>query len=770
MNLKKLIILLGIVTALLKTAPNSAKTQTLTADDCGRRETTKNNDTPRFALLVGIKEYKHRENPPIPGAETDVRLMKDVLVENYDFPDDGRHIKILKTAEATRERILEEFRNFLVANAAANNSKNPIIVFYFSGHGTQYENQPEDKSDGDALDGLDEAIVPYDSRDRGVFDILDDELDDLSAELAEYSSNILFVFDSCHSGTVSRGKLARETKPNPRNAARKPYVRKFSPTDADEARRTKIVTLAAALPHQSAYPKMDLSGGLMTFHLVAALRRASRQTTYQELMREVRSGVRSENNDQHPFADGDEMRTVLGEASNRRDASIPILTETENGAIKFGAGRIHGVQVGSQAAIYDRCAAKYTGDEGFLTYAVVSEVGDRESIAVLPDAQTNPKVRAVKKDSRLVLTAPTFGGNPVSLLLDDATLSTKNVGAEAADVRAAIRRLLDAPDNELKRNRLIELVERNDARSSPKTAEPGAMLVLRRGKFGAVFPDASRVRLPEICRAAGAMFPPPETEIYYLQSATAQRDEKIAPLFGRFFSAENPTAAAEEIVKSIGVYTRQRNLINLENKSSTLNDRIELTLNAYPLAVIPSCPIAGKKTLDLKTDRCDCADGKSAVIGENNKIPQNAAFQIEIKNVSRPTLAGKLYIAALLVSADGKIRLESPKDAAKTELTKEKPLKITFVATQPAGAEMLKVIVTAKPEDLEGIAWLETADAKQRNGVNSPLAQLLSQSGAKSRGASLIPDSPNSWGVKAIEWTVGDAKFTCACNGKKPND
>lgn len=765
MNFKKITILVCFVVALWQSAPDVSTQETQTADDCGNRQMLKDTDTPRFALLVGIKEYKHKENPSVPGAENDVKLMKDVLVENYNFPDDGKHIKTLKTSEATRKRILTEFQNFLIANAEKNKAKNPIIVFYFSGHGTNYENQAGDKLDGDVLDGRDEAIVPFDSRDAGVFDILDDEIDDFSAELAKYSSNILFIFDSCHSGTITRGKLARETKPNPRNGERESYERKFPPSDADEARRKKIVTLAAALPHQLAYPKMDLSSGLMTFHLVAALRRASRNTTYLELMREVRAGVRSENNEQHSFADGDENRFVLAESSNRRDSSVPILSDVEAGKIKFGAGRIHGVQPGTQVAIYDKCATKFVGDENFLTYANVLEVGEREAIAVLPDEKTNPKVKSVKKDSRLVLTAPTFGGNPISLLLDDTSLS---LGKSAkTDIRAEIRKILDAPNNELKTNQLVELTDSAALQKTSKGKEPGAILRLRGGKFGEVFPDTSRLRLPDACFGQDKLFPPADTEIYYLQSGAEKNDNNSAPLFGRYFLAENVVAAAEAIIENIGVYTRQRNLINLENKNSSLNERIELTLKTVAVALSPSCQTAGKKPIDLIADRCNCTDGKSAATAENNQIPQNAAFQIEIKNISNPKQDSKLYVAALLVSGDGKIKMVSSKDVSKTELTKEKPFRVSFFATQPAGAEMLKVIITTKPGDLEGIAWLETNNVGERKGANSPLGRLLNQSGFKTRGnTNLTPDSPNSWGVKAIEWTVAETKFTCACSPK----
>ncbi|MCY7374836.1 MAG: hypothetical protein LH472_02545, partial [Pyrinomonadaceae bacterium] len=589
-----------------------------------------------------------------------------------------------------------------------------------------------------------------------------------------YSKNILYIFDSCHSGTASRGNSARETKPNPLNSAREPYTRKFSPTEAEQATREKIVTLAAALPHQVAVPKLDGTAGLMTFHLAAALRRASRATNYQELMREVRSGVRSENNEQHPFADGDEMRVVLGASSNRSDPSVPILSDVESGKIKFGAGKIHGVQIGTQVAIYDRCATKFVDDEYFLTYANVSEVGDREAIADLPDEKTNPKVKLVKKDSRLVLTAPTFGGNPISLLLDDASLPAK--AATATDVRTEIRRILAAPGNELKTNQLVELSDSVAVRKLSKDKEPGAILRLRGGRFGEVFPETSRLNLPDSCFDKDKLFPPADTTVYYLQSGAARDDANPAPLFGRYFLAENAAIAAEKIIESIGVYTRQRNLMNLENKNSSLNNRIKLTLKSVPISAAPSCPSAGKFPVDVRNktpigDRCECADGKSAVV-ENNVIPQNAGFQIEIENVSNPNQSSPLYVAALLVSGDGKINLVTPAgvkkaDVLKTELTKTKTLTVGFFASQPAGAEMLKIIITTRPEDLEGINWLETNNTGQRKGGGSPLTRLLNQSGAVSRnGTTLAENSPNSWGVKTIEWAVAETKFTCACSPK----
>jgi hypothetical protein len=91
-------------------------------------------------------------------------------------------------------------------------------MLYYSGHGSQMPDISKDETDG-----LDETIVPYDSRLPGKFDISDDELNALLKKLAAKTSNITVILDSCHSGTFSRGtstirRIEPDTRPPPDDA------------------------------------------------------------------------------------------------------------------------------------------------------------------------------------------------------------------------------------------------------------------------------------------------------------------------------------------------------------------------------------------------------------------------------------------------------------------------------------------------------------------------------------------------------------------------
>jgi hypothetical protein len=74
-------------------------------------------------------------------------------------------------------------------------------VITYSGHGTWVPDV-----DGDEADGRDEALCPYDIGTTGAV-ITDDELFEIFSQ-RKYSARIVFISDSCHSGSVSRASVA----------------------------------------------------------------------------------------------------------------------------------------------------------------------------------------------------------------------------------------------------------------------------------------------------------------------------------------------------------------------------------------------------------------------------------------------------------------------------------------------------------------------------------------------------------------------------------
>lgn len=144
------------------------------------------------ALLVGVDQYADARVHETPGSEADARDLAELLRARFGFAGEG--IKLLLGPQATGDAIVAAFREWLIAATAPGDR----VFFHYAGHGSQL---PDD--DGDELDGFDETLAPYDTvPDTGAHEIRDDEFGRLMAALA--GRRVVMLFDSCHSGTISR--------------------------------------------------------------------------------------------------------------------------------------------------------------------------------------------------------------------------------------------------------------------------------------------------------------------------------------------------------------------------------------------------------------------------------------------------------------------------------------------------------------------------------------------------------------------------------------
>ena len=141
------------------------------------------------ALLIGVSNYE-ADLPPLAGARNDVMIIRELLVHKFGF--DRSNIQILVDDDATRANIFEA-----VGELSKQSAPEDVVLIHFSGHGSQ---APDTNADED--DGLDESILPYDSRTPEIADITDDEISSLLSKFA--SRSVIVVLDSCHSGTGTR--------------------------------------------------------------------------------------------------------------------------------------------------------------------------------------------------------------------------------------------------------------------------------------------------------------------------------------------------------------------------------------------------------------------------------------------------------------------------------------------------------------------------------------------------------------------------------------
>ncbi|MDX2043191.1 MAG: caspase family protein [Acidobacteriota bacterium] len=146
------------------------------------------------ALLVGINRYAQPYVNPTPGSEEDAFETRDFIKQKYGFEES--EIRVLTGPQATAANIVAEFKHWLIEGTEPGDR----VFFLYSGHGSRIPDR-----NGDEEDGYDEIIAPYDvaARDKQFFNVVsDDEIGKLIAQLSGRMT--VMVFDSCHSGTISR--------------------------------------------------------------------------------------------------------------------------------------------------------------------------------------------------------------------------------------------------------------------------------------------------------------------------------------------------------------------------------------------------------------------------------------------------------------------------------------------------------------------------------------------------------------------------------------
>lgn len=153
----------------------------------------------RRALCVGINTYP---TAPLAGCVADVEAWSRTL------HDAGFSVTRLLDARATRSAIMDQLENMITSSR-----KGDVLVFQFSGHGTQVRDLDRDEERGDSP-GLDEAICPVDFATGAL--LIDDDIGRIFARLPD-GVNLTCFMDCCHSGTISRFAMGGNTPARPRD-------------------------------------------------------------------------------------------------------------------------------------------------------------------------------------------------------------------------------------------------------------------------------------------------------------------------------------------------------------------------------------------------------------------------------------------------------------------------------------------------------------------------------------------------------------------------
>lgn len=136
------------------------------------------------ALCIGINDY--------PGTGSDLAgCVNDAQDWAQMLTDREFSVSLMLDGEATRSEMIRAMTSIVTAAESGDTA-----VITYSGHGTW---QPDD--DGDEPDMRDEALCPHDLSTGGP--LLDDDLFEIFAQRAR-GARVVFLSDSCHSGSVAR--------------------------------------------------------------------------------------------------------------------------------------------------------------------------------------------------------------------------------------------------------------------------------------------------------------------------------------------------------------------------------------------------------------------------------------------------------------------------------------------------------------------------------------------------------------------------------------
>lgn len=435
------------------------------------------------ALLIGINSY-----PNLPaysqlrGCVNDVHAMKYMLETSFGFP--ATNISVLLNEQATEQGIRDAMEK-LVADCQADD----IIVFHFSGHGSQMA------AKGHKPRGYDESIMPHDSgrmnagfpRQVEPRDIRDTEIQEWLSRLSQKTPHITLIFDSCHSGSITRmvsdneeeGTRLRWIPPDPlppqsvTTAAaavppaglpeRSGLTREVS-SSGWLPLSDKYVLLAACAAEQGAY-ELDheedgsmLRRGAFTFFLIQEINQATAHSTYRDIWEKVAIKLTSRFQKQTPQLEGAGDKQIFN-VQDFRPMRYLLVTARQGDEIQLSGGAIHGLTVGSRWDIYPAGTKQTTEQEsaqqGTVEITVVRPVSASAKIieenfpgAIIPNARA-VEVSHSDAETRMPVSfaaAPSDYAQAVEELKHTLAQSTLlEITDSAKNARAQIR--LSLPDN-----------------------------------------------------------------------------------------------------------------------------------------------------------------------------------------------------------------------------------------------------------------------------------------------------------------------------------
>ncbi len=437
-----------------------------------------------FAILIGAQNYPGLDKTLwLGGPGNDVALVGNYLKSNPAARFDADNVTVLADdVEGAAPPTLANIRAAF-ASLTQKIADGDFVYLHFAGHGSR----APAADPASETDGLDELFLPSDA---GKWEsyigqvenaLVDDEIGAMIDGLRDRNALVWAVFDSCHSGTVTRGaptggEDVRMRKIEPSSLgipqelldeAEGPVTRGLPRTEAPSkmidaggpaSGKGSLVAFYAAQSTETT-PEMRLPAGkkgrqthgLFTWTIFEVLAEYPGMT-YRQLGQEVLRRYSAQYMvSPTPLFDGDLDRTVFDIGAAEAIRQWPVSVSGEE--LRIPAGQLHQLSEGDYLALVDRPAAKSADAVGFLKVISVESLSatlvpaehDGKPAPGLGDIGEGFYARRVEAgvDFALTVALPDSAGIP-----SDMSAAAESAIAEVADHAGAGLRVAFVPAGE----------------------------------------------------------------------------------------------------------------------------------------------------------------------------------------------------------------------------------------------------------------------------------------------------------------------------------
>ncbi len=329
----------------------------------------------KHGLVIAVGQYSTESLWPSISSINDIpHITSAIRILGFE----EKNISIITNEQATKSGILQA-----ISTLTNKVKEGDIVYIHYSGHGQQVVDD-----NGDELDGLDEAIVPYDSPqffEPGVYEgenlIRDDLLGELSAVIRKKigtEGQLILVLDSCHSGSGTRGLAkARGTDKimGPSNFQPKSRGKESSMgLNINPENAAPMISFFGASSKELNYETLDDQSkpvGSLSYSLASILGTMKQNFSYGELFERIKLRMNTLAPHQNPQMEGPSDVLILGGISANRDLLYPIKEKISPTEIVADVGTMAEVHKGSIIEVFsmDRNESLVTGEvtQAYLT-------------------------------------------------------------------------------------------------------------------------------------------------------------------------------------------------------------------------------------------------------------------------------------------------------------------------------------------------------------------------------------------------------------------